>query len=318
MECIPVEEFLYTTGCVTHSDVFDAKALGLLNKYKCFFIGGKGDGRGDPRWMRGKTHAHVQEPEKRPRKIVGVPVGSTEDMQVAVARKEFMPLMNKLTQKNKISILSQVKGIIKPSSSHIYMDIILNICLQCPEYQTLYMEVIDIITSAYASATDGLRHTVQNRFNTFIENSEYVPPDTMDKMEYDDFCDYVKWKKKAIASVNMYMLLEDKGVLQTVYDLSLALIGSCDYALNKRDYDKADIILEQLLAIYCHNTSVHKKQIDAITGFVSRWMSKTDDMRCSTKFKFYTFSEKFETKNSLATKENKWISKTRLSQNLRS
>lgn len=317
MECVPLEEFLYSPTDPVRLPAFDTKCAALLaHGYKCFAPNRdapKEAGRlREHRWARrastqnASLGLHVEAPSRPLLKIAAAAL--SEEGQ---ARKEFLPLMNKLSQKNKVSILNQVSNIIKPTCIMVYIDIIWNICLDSPGYQSLYMEVIDVIAGSFgSSATVDIRGKLRDRLDAFMDNAAFLPPDDMEKEEYDDFCDYVKWKKRSLALVSMLIMLDKKGLVDgAVRTLADKLIAACNIVLDKTSYETADILLDQLMEIYVNTWSTENSTptTDAIIGFVQKWVPRVGDMKASTRFKFYTFSETME-KNSRSV--NRWRPKS--------
>lgn len=300
MDIVPIEEFV--RAGLLRSSVFDAKAQTLQTTYKCFFLKDSGrEKERDPKWFRKPSNPPPSE-EKRPVKFLP----TTEE---GLARKEFMPLMNKLSLKNKLAILEQIRKIFKPSCVQTYVDIIWSIALECPTYQALYIEALDVICICSGDPRR-VREHVCEKLSLFIDSDGYMPPDAQDNEDYDEFCDYVKWKKKALATISLLMFLEKKGLVEGAKVLVCKLTQAANIVLEQGVYEKADTLMDMLLSIYSNNILQ-----DEITAFAQAWLPRTQQMRPSTRFKFYTFSESME-RNSKSI--NRWTSKTRLTQSLRS
>ena len=321
-----MEEFL-SSSLPTKSPAFEAKAAALIAAHKCFMIKENGprdrdrDRDREPKWMR---RPPVNAEERRPVRFVP----STEE---GLARKEFMPLMNKLTQKNKSAIMMQIKNIIRPVNVKVYIDIIWGICLDCPMYQALYVEALELVATASQDIM-GIKKSLNERFCNFIDEEKYIPPAAITPTsteEYDEFCDYMKWKKRALATISLLIILEKTGFVEAVCLLTKDLLDTCNEYLNAKLYEQADIILEQLMLIYTHGLSNSNTQpknlsssltpipcpyVDEITTFTGCWLPLTNQMRPSTRFKFYSFAETME-RNSRNV--NRWTSKTRLLQSLK-
>lgn len=142
---------------------------------------------------------------------------------------------------------------------------------------------------------------------------EFVPPDSMDKTEYDDFCDYVKWKKMSIATITLLLSLDKKGYTNVMPSVTESLITLANEALKAAAYDRADLVLDQLYEIYLQGLSVawnqRKTYIDDISAFINAWIPKSPDMKPATRFKLYAYVDSLEK----TYKNNKWVSKTRSS-----
>lgn len=257
---------------------FDAKvAMLLANQYKCFQKETKESKRDTSN--HGRWASKVATPPPRPVRLV-----RPEPTPEAATQKAFMSLMNKLTDKNKVAIFAQVAKL--PLYIEIQSRIVWDICLVSPSYQSLYMQVFDLLMDKSDNGRELVVKHLENRLAEYLETTAYLPPDTIDSTEYDDFCDYVKWKKRSIAHVTMLMLLESKGLLTAVEPLTAKLLESCDTLLTGKDFEKADVVLDQISQIFTGGVGG-----DAIPKFIDKWLPSTDAMKPSTRFKFYTFQD---------------------------
>ena len=315
MGSIQLQEFMYTSAPALPA--FETKAAHMRSTYKCFAtpISRGGDQPDAARWVRSRQRQTAPSViEKRPIKFTS----STTDE--GLARKEFLPLMNKLTVKNKQSILNQVRGCVRSTAIKTYVDIIWETCINCPDYQGLYLEVLDIISSL---GQDQVRDNLLIHMNQIFDNTEYLMPAEAAAVEqapeesYDEFCLSVKWKKRALGTVSLLILLEQKGLLDSVHLLCEKLLVASNNYLEQEEYTLVDPLLEQLLVLYTNGlssatTSRARGYADEITGFVRHWLERVEKMKPSTKFKFYSFAEVLE-RNSRSV--NRWTSKTRSSGN---
>lgn len=310
MECVPLSEFLYTNPIRSAS--FDAKAAMLMSgQYKCFLVPSTtvrdgGGARDRDRDINGQRHKE-KEQNNRWQKRADVPIQevernrpfklNTEDTHEGQARKAFLPLMNKLTLKNKVSIFTQVSKIIEESCIKQYCNILWDISLSSPTYQAIYIEVFDLIMNIDQSiAPSAVKAYLSERLTGYIKNKEYLPPDSMDRAEYDEFCEYVSWKKRSVATVSLLVSFEKKGYVHAIEPLTSELLETAGALLSKSDYEKSDVIIDQILEMYtqcktvCGLVSAEFALCD-IKTFVAQWSPCIGDMKASTKFKFYTFSD---------------------------
>lgn len=304
MGSIQLQEFLYTNAPTLPA--FEAKAAHMRCTYKCFTAAPVS--KEPPKWSRAR--ARPPQPiveEKRPVKFI---ISTTDE---GLARKEFLPLMNKLTLKNKVSIFNQVRRCIKPTAIKTYVDIIWETCLNCPDYQSLYLEVLELVGTL---GQDQIRDNLHDRLHAVFDNSEYLIPadtaaDTATAEEaYDEFCLGVKLKKRALGTVSLLLLLEKKGLLDaaSTHALSTKLIEASTRYLEQEQYTQVDPLLEQLLVLYTNWLVTGSAYADEITEFMRYWLERVEKMKPSTKFKFYSFAEVLE-RNSRSV--NRWTSKTR-------
>ena len=279
MECVPLSKFL--EAAPGRHPGFDSKVAMLLkNQYKCFQKESKESKRDthNGRW----NNKNVSTTPPRP--AILAKLALTPE---AATKKAFLSLMNKLADKNKDAIFSQVAKL-QPFIS-IQTDIVWNICLESPSYQNLYIELLDILIGKVENGRELVSKTLEDRLSQYLETKSYLPPETVDCTEYDDFCDYVKWKKRSLATITLLITLESKGLVVAMEQLTAKFVESCDNLLVIKDYEKADIVLDQLFQIYTNKTTVNV--VDTITPLIQKWFPDTEVMKPSTRFKFYAFSE---------------------------
>lgn len=282
MDCIQLDEFMYTVPL--RSAVLDIKAQALMS-YRCFNMI-KESGRvakENSKWSKKTASFPPQVTATRPQRLLGSMSAEGQ------ARKEFMALMNKLTTSNKHSIIKQVGSCINVDYINIYIDIIWKICLDCPTYQPLYIELLTTIIGTKMTNMETIGSVFMDNLTVYITEKQYVPEHSPKDEEYDDFCDYVKWKKKALAMVSLVVALEQSMYISdAVAMLTEAVLLSCDEMLTSKQYDKVDPMLEQLISIYNSHTD------ESILNFVTKWFTKLDEMKPSTKFKFNEFQDILE------------------------
>ena len=303
MECVPLSKFL--EAAPERHPGFDSKVAMLLkHQYKCFQKESKESKRdtNNSRWASKSVSTTPQRPAILARQAL---------TPEAATRKAFLSLMNKLADKNKEAIFAQVAKL-QPFIA-IQTDIVWNICLESPSYQNLYMELLDILISKVDNGRELVSNTLKDKLSQYLQTTSYLPPETVDCTEYDDFCDYVKWKKKSLATITLLITLESKGLLVAMEQLTAKFVESCDNLLVLKNYDKADIVLDQLYQIYINKTTA--TVVDTITPLIQKWLPTTDAMKPSTRFKFYAFSEFQEKTKAKATpsednnnRSNRWVS----------
>jgi hypothetical protein len=285
MECIPLSEFLYKNAQAIPA--FEAKAAHMKTAHKCFQASISAAANSGS-----NTHTKwVRLTEKRPQPKF---INSTSEEDLA--RKEFLPLMNKLTLKNKNSIFIQVRRCIKQAFIGVYIDIVWDLCLNCPTYQELYIEVLDLIRTL---GSEKCKELLQLRFDTFMDNKMYLMPEEVlsDQESYDEFCASVKWKKRALSTIQLHILLEKKCLLDSTVILCQKILEMSETYMKAGSYTQIDPLLEQLYILYTDNNATQKPYFDDITSFVQKWLQHADTMKLSTKFKFYNFSEALEKKS---------------------
>lgn len=303
MECIPFEEFVYTTPL--KSAVLEAKAAALL-VHKCFCQAketfrdhrrekprpNRDDDSNRIKWMKKSSVVHTASNinDVRPKLACA---SCTADP----AKRKFLPLLNKLTDRNHASIMAQVQELVIETAIDVSqcVDLLWRISLSSPSYQALYADVLNIIASVKGAGI--VQQALTDKYHEFYDVvNNFVPPEDMVHDDYDEFCDYVKWKKQNMAGIKFIILLEKRGYIDgCIANLTKRLLNISDQMLEQEKYVHVDVLLDQLLEVYSALQST--TECDVITTFVQKWTPVCESFKPSTRFKFYTFTDILE-KNS--------------------
>ena len=132
---------------------------------------------------------------------------------VAGPRKELLSMMNKLTTTNVDSILKRV-SLINVSESHFreYVDVVWDLMQRQPDYQPLYIRVLRSLGTKEQTAVTVC--ALYDEWNALRDEGTIECP-TSSSEEYDEFCEYMKWKKRKIASATAWLRMIVDGLLCT-------------------------------------------------------------------------------------------------------
>lgn len=266
---------------VVKSDLYEKKAKFLVDTYKCFT---ESDKFVPNKWANRKNRFEAK-PIERPR------IGNKELSIEAITRKEFMSLMNKLTLNNKNTILKSLKNMIRLEYTDLYIDIIWDLMQRASDFRNIYFEVLKLFNE------ENLTKKWNDIWNTYYVHRSWMPTEQIlnDNEDYDEFCDFIKWKKRAIAAMYVWILLYEKGIIDIIDILIREIVNDCMIEFNKVNYNpkKADSLLEQIL-ILVNFTKTEKD--DHIIELVKKWLPRAEELKPSSRFKLYDINDHLEKK----------------------
>lgn len=273
---------------ITDAGIFKEKSLYLQTNYKCFTSEMKE--KIFTNYNKSKNNNTYNE---RPEKLK---IGGRDLSKETLIKKDFMSLLNRLSDQNKKQIINQFKTNIVVDFYKLYIRMTWAMILKFPEFQKLYLQLI------------GVLHEVMENKNLFIEEwiliiSEYdtkknwIPVDTiLDDSDYDEFCDFQKWKKQAISATKCFKLLSNNNWIsqKIVTNIAEKILEDCNNYFQKNNgigCKIVDSILDQLIEI----CDIIDDKI--IVDFINNWLNDNNiNLRSSTKFKLLDIKEKVEIK----------------------
>ena len=298
---------------VIKSEQFEKKAKYLLDTYKCFT---ESDKCVPPKWIQKKKNLeYKQQFEKVERKKIGSKELSIE----SITRKEFMSCMNKLTLTNKNIVLKNIGNIIRKDYTALYIDILWDLMQRAPEFRNIYFEVFKLLD------TQQMMEKWATIWDSYYNKKSWLPaPEILnDNEDYDEFCDFVKWKKRALASIHVWIMLYQKGILENYIinqlikeivsdcniefenivekqsdavatDVGASDVGSSDVGAGVEVVEvvtsvkKVDVLLEQIIILINFTKT---EQDDYFIELIKKWLPKSDKIKSSTRFKLYDINE---------------------------
>ena len=195
---------------------------------------------------RDKDRDRDRDKDKERVKIGGVVATKEEKV-----KREFFSLMNKLTHQNKVQVIKTVTDNhvvcatdpIEPVDISTFVTIIWDMMLRNKDFQKLYIEILQLFPE------DLVLYECNRLWSEYNDLHKWLPPDTISgseilNSEYDEFCDFIKWKKRSIASVQgLFMLYvrnmidQEKEVMQS---LATILTQECTNQLSIQENKHLD------------------------------------------------------------------------------
>ena len=232
-------------------------------------------------------------------------------------KREFMSFINRLSEGNRKNIPTYFQTNLQVDFIDIYFRLVWEAMLRSENFQHLYIDCFEAIyTQAYKEtdtnvAIDGQVITNNNlqqpevfmsKINvlskTYFDSEKWIPTDELiNEQDYDDFCEFVKWKKTSITYIHGFSKFVNKSWLSTsLYEeLSEKLITAIKKYLSEipEGCKVTDALLEQLLILVEYTKLDQDKDINL---FIKSLNDKCQQYRPSTRFKIYDIKEYLDRK----------------------
>jgi hypothetical protein len=276
-----------TQGGLTPSVNLEEKSAHLRTTFACFQ-----DQKPMPppnKW--GHAKKPVYEESRPPKPVLGTRNLSREHL----ARKDFLALMNKLTQQNKESILSTLKSVFREDCLDIYVTITWDMMQRLPEYQDIYMEVLTVIYQ-YVTTPTLWKEKWDQLWQKYLQHEEWVPPMPLHQGEgYDEFCDSVRWKKRALAALQAWVRLQRQGWILHVEQTMVPLLHvRCDPLLHATKGDgTTDMFLDAIKLLVPGQLGALE---DMLRQWIDGWCAKANELRPATRFRVYDVRDELNKK----------------------
>jgi hypothetical protein len=304
---IPLEVFVNAKqNSLTNSSCssFHKKAEELVSQYKCFsepsvfppgtngHNGHSGQGRCafQNRW---KSRVVRREPvglTHRPR------IGGDTVAKDALVRREFMSLINKLTAANKEHIMKEIKRVHNSEYTYVYVAVLWDMMQRMIDLQYIYIVVFEVL-GCTTSECDEL-------WTSYVETKGWLPPkDCVQEQDYDEFCDFIKWKKRAVACVSAFSQLGTHKMLSNgasvLHDMTLHIIQDCEGVLEKysscsSDVQLANALMEQVCMLFkCAKSTRNDQVLAHIRQFAEQYKQKSQSISPMVRFKILDLYDLF-------------------------
>lgn len=245
-----------------------------------------------------------------------VKIGCRDLSRENFGRKDFMALMNKMTAANKDTILQSIRNAYRDDCQSIYTEILWTMMQKSPEFHELHWSVITAIRDV-TDHKEGWQESWKEIARAFIAEEKWIPPDSMLQSEdYDEFCDFVKWRKSTIAAIRSLCMLEDREWIDCTFRMSVAnaIMSSLQTRMedpNATGDKVTDTFIEQLHTMISITQAAVKTKAEAVAkaeapaGLIqvaSEWFdTHVDDvlykrLRPATRFKMYDLCDIIERK----------------------
>lgn len=321
---IPATVFksLRDTGNVEPGAAFEEKARWLASTYPCFrepdkytSEGGRGNGGGRNYYPPGRRHganhgahgANHGAPDARRRATGGAPPGShtavaAEKPRIGnrelslenIARKDFLGILNKLSASNVHTLVPSFAKVIREDFADLYIQLFWDGFLRSVDYQPVHIHLLSALESHFS-----VRPHLHELFMRYGTERQWMPPTDLELTEdYDDFCDYRKWRKTAIHKIHAWDILAKHEWMDavTVAPLLSEMVHDFQNAWTDNTSPQSpqllDSLMEQIL-VFIQLLRKNKTPIptDVLAVIETEWSPNTKGMPNQVKFRVYDILE---------------------------
>lgn len=217
--------------------------------------------------------------------------------------REFISILNKITHGNKEKLLIKIKEYIHKENTSVYIKLVWDMMLRCPDFQDIYIDIILLIKDNNILYINELEII----WKDYVLYKQWLPEcsiclsvssDESSSNTYDEFCEFVKWKKRANAAIRAFMLFELQNIIDNklIQELTKYIITSISIYINDQTSTNAlqiiNCLLEQMLTIV-HTLKIYKCEVTKkyIKEFVKNNEVHIPTFSPSNKFKFIDIIE---------------------------
>ena len=324
---------------ITPIDSIQSKADNLHKTYLCFqendtrnfnnSYGTQHNDSGDlksSRWVRNNISKNVNVSLVRSEKVK-IGANGKELSKEDRMKREFMSFINRLSDNNRKNINTYFQTNLQIDFIDIYIRLVWEAMLRSENFQHLYIDCFEAIyTQAYNNnsniSIDGqlvintatqsnkpelFKSKINLLSKTYFDNEKWIPnKELIEEEDYDDFCDFVKWKKTSITYIHGFSKFVNKDWLNvSLYtDLSTNLIDSLKKYLNEipEGCKVSDALLDQLMILVEYTKTDQDK---FISSYIKTLNDNAQQYRPSTRFKIYDIKEILDKKNKYIVKNLK-------------
>lgn len=213
-----------------------------------------------------------------------------------IIRKDFLAYLNKLSHTNQDKIYENILKHTKTKYLPIYIQMIWEIMLIQHDYQYLYINLLEQMSKTMDCQTE-LLNQYDTLWKQYIQDQGWLLTTHKNQEAYDDFCDYIKEKKRIMGALKAWNALLHANWVRnaSVGDLMMYLINSISQYTKQTPSDKEQLeslfnqILEQMESI---PTTESFSQL-----LYNEWGQYKENWSPSVKFKWLDIKESYEQKN---------------------
>lgn len=288
---VSLDQFLYIRGTLAGKSIpsLVEKSKHLKSSCTCFASGGNQTPSyhtSTSSFTHNLSHRHVSGHSRPgPARTDIIKIGCRDLSRENLARKDFLALMNKLTDTNRETIFRGLKNVYRSGCTSIYVQIIWDMMQRSPNFITMYISVIDIL--ATCDEKEAWKQQWTCVWDTFIGENAWDPRKHCpnDNDAYDEFCDAVKWKKRVLAGVVALACLSEKDwISEKVGDILVEkVLAQIDVQADPR---MTEIMLDEIKALLPHLSY-------EATLVVAKWCNSVDNsaVRPASRFKLLDLSD---------------------------
>jgi hypothetical protein len=227
--------------------------------------------------------------EQRPR--IGVRDLSRED----IVRKDILCNLNKLSKSNVEAIIRSLRTSFYIDYFHHYVSITWDMMHKQHEFQPLFVMVLNNVRALLINPSDTAQFDLllAQKCRGFLDEQGWLPPPSVlcEAPDYDEFCDYMKWKKKSQGILKAVLILMSSTIVEPNYEEVFENISdtlqNCGSIIGA-DIRTLECILEAILI--CART-IPRPSRHISDEWINHWIEQSEIWPKNAKFKMLDIRE---------------------------
>lgn len=296
MSEINLEVFLkIRQDCIKTLDNIQAKADTLQKTYACFQeiidihnnANLKRNADYDKKWDK-NIRKSIDKNERSERHRIG---GRGEISKEDHIKRDFLAFVNRLSEANRKNIQTYFENTFQIDFIDLYIRLLWEAMLRCGEYQSIYIDCFEAIYNIVSriDKQDIFLSKIVQLWVKYYKDQKWLPSEELiNEEDYDDFCDFVKWKKTSLTYIDGFSKFILKEWLSvTVYrELLSELLKSIDIYLEKtpEGCKVTDALIDQITTLIKY---IKIDYNEYLCQYIDKLNENTKKYRPSTRFKVY-------------------------------
>jgi len=296
MSEISLETFIKVRqDCIRALDNIQAKADTLQKAYTCFQeiidahtnVHTKRNTDYDKKWDK-----NIRKPADKNERVERHRIGGRGEISKEDhIKRDFLAFVNRLSDANRKNIQTYFENTFQIDFIDLYIKLLWEAMLRCGEYQAIYIDCFEAIFNLVTNADK------QNIFLTkivqlwtkYYNEQKWLPSEELiNEEDYDDFCDFVKWKKTSLTYIDGFskFVLKEWLSVSVYRELLSELLKSIDLYLEKtpEGCKVTDALIEKISTLIKH---IKIDYNEYICQYIDKLNANATNYRPSTRFKIY-------------------------------
>lgn len=245
------------------------------------------------KWPNNSRKIHSNNKQVAPKARIKT-IGNSDGSDESVFKKELILALNKISEKNFDTLSAHIMAIFKVKHGGLFMNTLWDYFKLQPTFQHLYIKLLSNILTI--DTDDRIIKQLAVMWASYVKNDEWKIEYKLveDSHNYDDFCEYLKAKKKLNAIAQGWARLIETGivVVPNAFDWCDAMLA------HAFEVDLSNVVYRSMVDSYIEQIREYCKYLRSPpSDFVDKVvLLKSMDIQKSTKFKIMDFMDDISVK----------------------
>lgn len=196
-------------------------------------------------------------------------------------------MMNKVSVANVDAFCGRVCNIMRNDCTGVYVDVTWDVLQRMLDAQELYLRIIRHMMNAMLPAEkQAYLDAWKQKWANYVGEQGWKPrAEHLEEETYDDFCDFVKWKKRACAAISAWMMLMKEGIIEDgPEEIWKHVSDAIQVAMDPLVPEVLDALLDQAKVFVSH---MEDPIPVSMYEMVTQWKAMGASLPSASRFKIY-------------------------------